>query len=86
MSLFEGGRVGSSNDMGQIGLMSVYGRNGFYIGGRVVKKQVLEDRVWIGVVCVCRWSRQGSRESCDVWLCGLSGRIVFNTVRDWEPV
>ena len=33
MSLFEGGRVGSSNDKGQIGQRSLYGRSGGCVGG-----------------------------------------------------
>ena len=45
----------------------------------VVRKSVLEDRVWIGVVCVSvdGERRQGSRGSCDVWLYGLSGKVFI---------
>ena len=76
MSLFKGGREGSSNDKGQIGQRSLYGR---LCRWGVVRRKVLEDRVLIGVVGVCvdGEGRQGNRGSCDVWHCGYSGKVCI---------
>ena len=52
--------------------------------GGVIRRKVLEDQVWIGVV-----GEKGGKVVGRVVMYGFvdyQGKFVFNTVGNWEPV